>query len=86
MCEMIITVHHVCMYNLKLNHTCLRIILLVFCEDTGTHTMNIKLLFVIFYWVGGGEGVTCLMLTMLQASVHGMVVANSFAFMNKVQC
>ena len=86
MCEMIITVHHVCLYNLKLNHMCLRIILLVFCEDTDAHTMNINLLFVIFYWGGEGQGVTCLMLTMLQALVHGMVVANSFAFMNKLQC
>ena len=56
MCEMTITVHHVCLYNLKLNHMCLRIILLVFCEDTDAHTMNINLLFVIFYWGGGGGG------------------------------
>ena len=55
MCEMIITVYHVCMYNLKLNHMCLRILLLVFCEDSGTHTMNIKLLLFSIGW-GGGRG------------------------------
>ena len=70
------------MYNRKLNHMFLRIILLVFCEDTGAHTMKLfvqyQLTVVIFYW-GEEKGVTCLMLTMLQALVHGMVVAKSFA-------
>ena len=41
MCDKIITVHHVCMYNPKLNHMCLKINRLLFCDDTGACTMKL---------------------------------------------
>lgn len=78
------------MYNPKLNHMCLKINYLVFCEDTGACTMKLfvqyQLTVCSFFYSEGGEGVTCLMLTMLQALVHEMVVANVSAPMSVVHC
>ena len=78
------------MYNPKLNHMCLKINCLVFCEDNGACTMkclySINLLFVVFFYSEGGEGVTCFMPTMLQALVHEMVLANVSAPMSVVHC
>ena len=57
------------MYNPKLNHMCLKINSLVFCEDTGACTMKLFVQYQftvcsVFSYSEGGEGVTCLMLTM----------------------
>ena len=71
------------------NHKCLKFNRLVFCEDTGAWTMKLSVhyqLTICSFYREGGEGVTCLTLTMLQALVHGVVVANLSASMSVVHC
>ena len=52
------------MYNPKLNHMCLKINCLVFCEDTGASTMKLFIQYQLtvcsFFLFGGRRGVDML--------------------------
>lgn len=63
MSDVISTVHHVCMYNPKLNHMSLRIILLVVVEGSDAHAIKLFVqyqLTVHNFLLGGRRGIDLL--------------------------